>query len=300
MASLAMSSQKRSVAGVFVKSQICTKARSPPSTLSFAGQTAVVTGSNIGIGLEACRQMLDRGLTHLIMGVRSLDKGNAAASALRTSHPDAQVEVWHLDMTSYDTIRKFAQRCSSLPQLHAVILNAGAFNSEFRKSATGHEEMFQVNYLSTSLLSILIAPILGSKNQSSPGRLTIVGSSTSITNAFTQRNSASIISAIDDPKTFGNAPEQYATTKMCVLVLTHKLAEIVSPAAVIINCVDPGLVGGSALHRGFQGLASWAFSTAKSLSARSMKEGAWTYLDAMAVKGKETHGGFVVDWELHP
>lgn len=36
------------------------------------------------------------------------------------------------------------------------------------------------------------------------------------------------------------------------------------------------------------------------LLARTVEQGAWTYLDAVALKGKETHGGFIVNWELHP
>lgn len=302
MASMALKPQKRSAAGIFIRSQICTTPRPPPTTLSFTGQTAVVTGSNVGIGLEACRQILDRGLTHLVMGVRSVDKGNAAAAALRASHTGAQIEVWSLDMASYDSIRSFAQRCSTLRELRSVILNAAAFNSSFKSAGTGHEEMFQVNYLSTALLSALIVPILKSKNGDTgqPGRLTIIGSSASLSSEFKHRNANPLISSFDDPSTFGSAMERYSTTKMCVLVLVHKLAQSVPAERVTINTVDPGLVGGSSLHRSFEGFAAWAFGTVKNLASRTLEQGAWTYLDAVAVRGEDTHGGFVVDWELHP
>lgn len=36
------------------------------------------------------------------------------------------------------------------------------------------------------------------------------------------------------------------------------------------------------------------------LLGRGLEQGAWTYLDAVAVKGKESQGGFLVNWELHP
>ena len=36
------------------------------------------------------------------------------------------------------------------------------------------------------------------------------------------------------------------------------------------------------------------------LLARTLEQGAWTYLDAVAVQGRESHGGFVVNWEVHP
>ena len=62
MASMALQPRDVSPLSFYFKTQIRTKCRSPPTTISFAGHTALITGSNTGIGLEACRQMLARGL----------------------------------------------------------------------------------------------------------------------------------------------------------------------------------------------------------------------------------------------
>lgn len=286
---------------VFLRSQFLTKPRPPPHSLSFRDQTAIVTGSNVGIGLQACAQMLSLGLSRLVMGVRSIDKGEAAAAILRQSHPSATIEVWELDMCSYDSIQAFAKRCSSLERLEFAILNAGVLKSEFKLSTAGHEEGFQVNYLSTTLLAALLLPTLRSRRpESQPGRLTIVGSSVSLTNKFQHRDAKLVIPAMDDPKNFGAAMDSYADTKMCALIAVQKLSEKVKSQDVIINIVDPGLVAASGLHRNFSGLGSAAFAAAKALTARSIEHGAWTYIDAVAVKGEDSHGGFLVDWGLHP
>lgn len=291
----------RSSSKVFFRSQLLTKPRPPPQSLSFRDRTAIVTGSNVGIGLQACTQMLNCGLSRLIMGVRSVDKGEAAAESLRRSHPSTTIEVWKLEMCSYDSIQAFSGRCASLDQLNVVILNAAVFQTEFKLSSTGHEESFQVNYLSTALLAALLLPSLQSKHPAgTPGRLTIVGSTVSLTNKFLFHDADPVIPAIDDPKNFGPAMESYSNTKMCALIAVHKLSESVKAQDVIVNIVDPGLVAATALHRSFSGIGSAVFAAAKSLTARSVEHGAWTYIDAVAVKGEDSHGGFIVDWELHP
>lgn len=287
--------------GLYFKTQIRTRCIPPPETTSFAGHTAIITGSNTGIGLEACRQMLARGLSRLIMGVRSEPKGEAAATLLRASHHGAKIEVWRLDMASYESVQAFSKRCAALERLDTVILNASVFSSEFRICGTGHEEAFQVNYLSTALLSVLLLPTLKDKTpRGCPGRLTIVSSNMSLTNKFPARDAVPLLPSFDDEGRCGDAAERYATTKMLQLILAERLSSCVSAEDVVVNAVDPGLTAGSGLHRDFSGVASAFFGVAKALTARSVEEAAWIYLDAAAVKGAESHGGFVVNWEVHP
>lgn len=286
---------------LYFKTQVQTKCVPPPETTSFAGHTAIITGSNIGIGLEACRQMLSRGLSHLIMGVRSESKGEAAAASLRASYPDANIEVWSLDMISYGSVQAFSKRCATLERLDTVILNASIFSAEFRLCETGHEEAFQVNYLSTTLLATLILAVLRDRSPpGSPGRLTIVSSNMGLTNKFPTRDAIPLLPSFSKKSLCGDALERYATTKMLQLLLVERLSTYVSPENVVINAVDPGLTSGSSLHRGFSGMASTFFGIAKALTARSPEEAAWIYVDAAAVKGAESHGGFVVNWEVYP
>jgi NAD(P)-dependent dehydrogenase (short-subunit alcohol dehydrogenase family) len=63
------------------------------------GRTAVVTGANGGRGLETARQRAAKG-AHVVMAVRNQEKAAAALQEIRTSEPDASLELVALDLAS--------------------------------------------------------------------------------------------------------------------------------------------------------------------------------------------------------
>ncbi|KZL84756.1 short-chain dehydrogenase [Colletotrichum incanum] len=285
---------------LFVASQFCSTVRVPPNELSLAGQTAIVSGANVGLGLTCAGQLLDHELSRLIIAVRSVEKGEAAAKSLREKHPAATIEVWALDMLLYKSIQEFADRCSTLPRVDVVILNAGMARPDFHLSPEGHEEMFQVNYLSTVLLAIVLLPILKSKKAAGKAsRLTIVNSGATFGARFPEHDKVPLIPALDNGKNF-DPTDRYQTSKLLGQLVITKLVEHVRKEDVVVNLVDPGLCKGSGLHRhlnvGFRAM----FGAVKAITGRSLEEGASTYLDAAVVRGDETHGSYLMDWKIHP
>jgi hypothetical protein len=67
------------------------------------GRVAVITGANSGIGLATATQLARHG-AHVVLAVRNLDKGNAAAASIRWTSPGADVSVQHLDLASLDSV----------------------------------------------------------------------------------------------------------------------------------------------------------------------------------------------------
>jgi NAD(P)-dependent dehydrogenase (short-subunit alcohol dehydrogenase family) len=103
-------------------------------------------------------------------------------------------------MSSYQSIRAFTRKADrELTRLDIVILNAGIIKQEFGiVEETGHEEVLQVIYLSTVLLSILILPILKMESPSgTPGRLTIVGSGVALNAKFPNRDEVPLLKSFD-------------------------------------------------------------------------------------------------------
>ncbi|KAF2730115.1 short-chain dehydrogenase [Polyplosphaeria fusca] len=286
-----------------VRETQCAKIVPPPASTSLAGQTVIITGSNVGIGLDCARQMLDLNLSHLIMAVRRPDNAEEAAAPLRQAHPKARIEVWHLDMLSYDSIQAFARQCATLERLDVAILNAGVTKASFEiNSSTRHEEIFQVNYLSTALLAILLLPILKNKSPAgTPGRLALVSSGLGLQAEFPNRNAVPLIPSFDDATGWGisMAGDRYNITKLLLYMFVLKISECVSAEDVVVNAVCPGFTKGSGLHRHLPVAARAVFGVLKTVIARPLETGAWAYLDAVLVKGKESHGSFVMNQQIH-
>jgi len=297
---------------MFIENQFKTKPRSPPSSLTFSGQTAVITGSNIGIGLECARLMLDHQLSHLIMAVRSLSKGEKAAEALRKTHTNADIEVWELDMLSYPSVQAFAKRCEFLPKgLDIAILNAGVAHMNFTTNAsTGHEEIIQVNYLSTALLSILLLPTLAKARRESlpehgPSRLLIVSSALGLFSKFPNHAAVPLLPTFDNDKAWDlqAASERYAVSKTLVNMFMYCLSRLVSCKDVIVDSVEPGYTKGTGLSREVSN-APWIMRVVvwlmQTLTARTPEQAAYTYIDAVTAKGEESHGSFVMCYRNWP
>ena len=127
---------------------------------AFTGQTIIVTGANVGLGLEAARHFTRLNASKAILGVRSLDKGNEAKKDIEEStRRTGVVEVWQLDLGSYESVKEFAQRAQGLQRLDIVVENAGIAGYQFAM-AEDNESMITVNVISTFLLALLILPKL--------------------------------------------------------------------------------------------------------------------------------------------
>lgn len=108
-----------------VRSQLFITPKYP--TTSFEGQTVIVTGSNVGLGREAARHIARLGASKLILAVRNLEAGDKAKKDIETSTRIKSdiIEVWKLDLASYDSVKAFAARAAELPQIDVLLENAG-------------------------------------------------------------------------------------------------------------------------------------------------------------------------------
>ncbi|KAI1765461.1 NAD(P)-binding protein [Hypoxylon sp. FL1150] len=288
---------------VFVNNQFRATPQWPIPNTSIAGKTAIITGANTGLGYEAALQLLGLNLSRMILAVRSLDKGEAAASQLRRLHPKAGVEVWQLNMSSYNSIRAFSRRVGGAPwRTDIVILNAGVMNLEYNAvQSTGHEETVQINYLSTVLLAMLLLPILKAQRPADgdPAHLTIASAALTLAAKFPNRDANPLLPAFDDPATY-DPREQYMSSKVLMQMFLWKLVDYVSADDVIVNLADPAWVKGTELHRDARGAWKMAMKIFGALAGRTMTVGASCYVDAVVNKGKESHGCFLMSWQPHP
>ncbi|KAH1518667.1 hypothetical protein V6Z96_009233 [Aspergillus fumigatus] len=294
-----------SILGILYK-QLFVHPKPLPTRPSLNGRTAVITGSNGGIGFEAARQLFQLGLSRLIMGVRSQASGDAAAEKLRAEFRGADIQVWLLDMADYGDIDAFARRCCDLDRIDYVILNAAMQSSIFkRRHKAGHELVFQVDYLSTALLCMLLASVLKDQSRvgavTKPPVLTVVGSDTMYLSKF--QAAGPISPRMDDPTGYDRM-RQYMDSKLLLMVFVRQLARQVNPDDVVINVCNPGMVAGTGLGKNGKPNPSFAEKYVvpvfvKALG-RKVESGASVDVHALVAEGQKSHGSFISDWTIKP
>jgi retinol dehydrogenase-12 len=176
----------------------------PKPTKSFSGETIIVTGSNTGLGLEAARHLSRLNATLIILAVRNTEKGETAKKNIlaSTGRKDNSIEVWDLDMQSYESIQIFCTRAKKLARLDAVLLNAGIMTKHF-KMVAGYESVITTNVIGTFLLALGMLPKLresAAKYNIQP-RLSVVASDLHWITKFPERHSKDIFEALNNEKT---------------------------------------------------------------------------------------------------
>ncbi|KAI1647503.1 NAD(P)-binding protein [Daldinia loculata] len=234
----------------FLYRQVTFKPKPLPKSLNLSGKTALVTGGNAGLGFEAAKELTSHGLSRIILGVRSVAKGEEAKKTLLTLNPQIDVQVWAIDQESFESIKNFADQAASLDRLDIAILNAGVKSMEYVKSKTGHELNVQVNHLGTALLSLLILGPLKrtAAATGSPSRLTIVSSENHFWVKLKEIKGPDTLATMDKPETFGKGMDRYNATKLLNVLWMRELSAKAAGSNVIIDAVNPGFCQ-STLHR---------------------------------------------------
>jgi NAD(P)-dependent dehydrogenase (short-subunit alcohol dehydrogenase family) len=126
-----------------------------------SGRRFVITGSNSGTGREAARRIAAAG-GHVIMAVRTEEKGHDAAEEIRREVPDASLEVRRIDLADLASVHTFADGILSDGQpLDVLINNAGVMAVPQRMTtADGFELQFGSNFLGPFALTNLLLPLL--------------------------------------------------------------------------------------------------------------------------------------------
>lgn len=131
------------------------------------GRTAIVTGSNTGLGFETARVLAEHG-ARLVLAVRNTEKGEEAASAIRSTTPGADVTIQPLDLGSLDSVRAAADELRAAhPRIDLLINNAGLMYPPKGTTDDGFELQFGTNHLGhfalTGLLLDHLLPVQGSR-----------------------------------------------------------------------------------------------------------------------------------------
>ncbi|KAH8548662.1 hypothetical protein BGW37DRAFT_505798 [Umbelopsis sp. PMI_123] len=203
-----------------------------PQDLS--GKTIVITGGNSGIGLECARRLAAMNPAKIILASRTMSTGEKAAQDIKNEIGFQNVEVWHLDQSSFASVQAFAKKYNeSGLDLDILLANAGMLpflNTGLESTSDGHEVVLETNHLSASLLALSLLPsIRRTAAKATPGnlpRIVIVASDVHYWATFrSSQQSGSIIKAMNTPEYYNDPRERYMDTKLLNVFFAQELAK---------------------------------------------------------------------------
>jgi len=210
--------------------------------------TALVTGANRGLGLEASVQLRAKGF-RVVLTSRDEKKGTAAVRGL-----DPDVLYHQLDITDRGSISAVAKDLPALvPRLDLLVNNAGigSWGADRRASA----RTIATNYFGSRDVTDALLPLIPNGGRivmvsSGLGELSTVGrdlrprfADPSLTRPALDSLVKSYLTALEkgEVKSAG-WPSAYSVSKVAMNSLTRILARELAPRKVHINSVCPGWV----------------------------------------------------------
>jgi dehydrogenase/reductase SDR family member 12 len=194
-----------------------------------AGASFLVTGASSGLGSAACELLAEAGASvHLL--VRDPAKGEDARARIAERTGSESLRVWRCDVARPDSVREFAGAfAEAVPELAALVNNAGVMAPERSHTPEGIELTFATNVLGPFLLTSVLLPTL----RAAGGRIVNVSSGGMYT-AKLDGDDLQLERRDFDPARF------YAHTKRCEVVLTELWQERLAGSGVTAQSMHPG------------------------------------------------------------
>ncbi len=197
---------------------------------SLEGRTVLVTGATAGLGRETAQQCADLGARVLLLA-RDKQRGEQAVRQIVAATGNPDVELVLGDMSSVASVRAAAADVAArVPELHALVNNAGVMSETRELSVDGVELTFATNVLGLWLLTELLMPLL---TAGAPARIVTVTSGGMLSQGLD----------LDDLQTERRPYEAsgvYARTKRAEMVLTGEWARRLLGTGVVAHAMHPG------------------------------------------------------------
>ena len=206
-----------------------------------AEKTIMVTGSTDGIGLETARQLALMG-HHVIVHGRNPDKTGSTIGQLEKDTGSNTIAGVSGDLSSLEQVRSMAAEVQRKhPSIDVLINNAGIYAHDRHITGDGMESTFQVNYLSAFLLTLLLLDKI------------ITGGGGRIINVSSMIHASSIdFDNLNGERSFSGG-QAYSLSKLCMILFTFKLSDLLSDTPVTVNCLHPGVIHTKLLRAAFGG-----------------------------------------------
>ncbi|EHB55895.1 short-chain dehydrogenase/reductase SDR [Mycolicibacterium rhodesiae JS60] len=228
------------------------------------GRTAVITGANTGLGYETARALASKG-ARVVLAVRNLDKGKAAADLIARRFPGADVAVQELDLTSLESVRAAADQLrAGHDRIDLLINNAGVMMTPKQTTKDGFELQFGTNHLGHFALTGLLLDRL----------LAVPGSRVVTVSSNGHRMGQIRFDDLQSERSYSRAGA-YGQAKLANLLFTYELQRRLAGTNTIATAAHPGS-SATELGRNLPRIVEWGFG----LTVQSSEMGALPQLRA--------------------
>ena len=214
-------------------------ARAADAPLSYAGKTALVTGSTDGLGRELALALAADG-AHVIVHGRNAGRGQAVVDEI-TRAGKGSARFIAADFSSLQATREFADTIArDYPRLDLLVNNAGiAFNNAPARSANadGYELQFVVNYLAGWILANRLLPNL---EAAAPSRVVNIASGSAAAIDFDDV-------MLEKP---GAHDRGYGQSKLAQVMMTMELAPAFAGRGVTMISLHPATLMDTTMVKG--------------------------------------------------
>lgn len=115
--------------------------------MNLSGKTAIVTGSNTGIGYETALDLYQKG-AKVYVATRDKEKALGAIQRMKSSATGGELIYGHLDLASLSSVKEFTDKINEAEsRLDFLVNNAGVMIPPPSKSKDGFELQFGVNFV---------------------------------------------------------------------------------------------------------------------------------------------------------
>ncbi|KIJ53207.1 hypothetical protein M422DRAFT_64730 [Sphaerobolus stellatus SS14] len=231
----------------------------PLVTADLTGKTVIVTGANVGIGLETARHLARMKPAKLILACRNMAKADAAVVEIRKDTGiGKELVAWQLDLSKFASVNAFVAKFEAEGggRLDLLVSNAAVSPIKFAKTEDGWEQSIQVNILSTALLAILLLPNLTKAPQDGPTPRLVFVSSTAHhwTVPFKPYAEKDLCQKLSDPTytkksiATGMANRYFLSKLLNILLFRALVTHLASPSPLTVTAVHPGVAKSSLLR----------------------------------------------------
>ena len=190
-------------------------------------QAVMITGATDGLGSAVAFDLASKGYKLILHG-RDEKKGNALLEDLQSKTGNKDLVYYNADFASLEAIKSLARTVlENHEHLNVLVNNAGLGVEPVRRvSKDGYEMIFQVDYLSTYMLTKLLIPLL---EASTPSRIINVASA----------GQAPINFADPMLEKHWDGTQSYCQAKLAQIMLAVEWGPSLGQKGVTINSLHP-------------------------------------------------------------